>query len=339
MGNLKSKDKKGGKDGEMKNGGDGSVQTKQTLIEEAKQDFQEGNNFFRDRKFDQAKTAYSKALEKLTRCEKDDIGAHQVSTLTNLAAIEFAEGRYKEAKSLLERALAERRRAIDESGSEEVKQKQAKEGDTDNLTAISLALKRDMTFRQLPDSERLLAGEIKEHATIDAMTSDLFNNLAACCEVIGDLKEAQQFYEESLALRKLIYGERSIKVAESLQNIATILDFQGHQKEAERLLESALDIEVELYGADSVESSVTLNNLAVLCEHLGKLDQAENLLERCVNIRTHEYGADHHYTQSVKQNLDYVQNKKRGMQKSEEKQHLQQEQREAQETKVGEPKE
>jgi len=84
---------------------------------------------------------------------------------------------------------------------------------------------------------------------------------------------------------------------------------------------------------------VTLNNLAVLCEHLGKLDQAENLLERCVNIRTHEYGADHHYTQSVKQNLDYVQNKKRGMQKSEEKQHLQQEQREAQETKVGEPKE
>ena len=64
-------------------------------------------------------------------------------------------------------------------------------------------MKRDMAFRQLPDSERLLAGEIKDHATIDAMTSDLFNNLAACCEVIGDLKEAQQFYEESLALRKV----------------------------------------------------------------------------------------------------------------------------------------
>lgn len=107
-----------------------------------------------------------------------------------------------------------------------------------------------------------------------------------------------------------MYGERTIKVAESLQNIATILDFQGHQKEAEELLEQALDIEVELYGSDSVESSVTLNNLAVLCEHLGKLDQSQNLLERCVTIRTNEYGPDHHYTQSVKQNLDYVMNKK-----------------------------
>jgi tetratricopeptide (TPR) repeat protein len=103
-------------------------------------------------------------------------------------------------------------------------------------------------------------------------------------------------------------------VAESLQNIATILDFQGHQKEAEKLLEQALDIEVELYGADSVESSVTLNNLAVLCEHLGKLDQAETLLERCVHIRTVEYGLEHHYTQIVKQNLEYVVNKKKAMQ-------------------------
>jgi tetratricopeptide (TPR) repeat protein len=201
MGNSKSK-KSFGKSGED---GAGKVsvveQNKQTLIDEAKQDFQEGNNFFRDRKFDQAKQKYSSALEKLTRCEQADKGQHHAMALTNLGAIEFAEGRYKEAKDLLQKALEERRRAIEATG--ESAEKHEKEGDGDNLTAISLAMKRDMAFRQLPDSERLLAGEIKDHATIDAMTSDLFNNLAACCEVIGDLKEAQQFYEESLALRKV----------------------------------------------------------------------------------------------------------------------------------------
>jgi tetratricopeptide (TPR) repeat protein len=279
-----------------------------SLIDDAKKDFQDGNNYFRDRKFDQAKASYSAALEKLTKCESAN--PQHALALSNLGVLEFGEGRFKEAKELLKRAIEERHRTIVESGKSEQKEQ---EGDGDNLTSITLALKRDMSFRQLPDAQRFLAGEIKDHATIDAMTSDLFNNLAACCEVIGDLQEAQQFYEESLMLRKIVDGERTIKVAESYQNIATILDFQGHQKEAEKLLEQALDIEVELYGSDSVESSVTLNNLAVLCEHLNKLEQAQSLLERCVAIRTAAYGADHHYTQSVRQNLDYVLNKRKSV--------------------------
>jgi len=285
-------------------------QAKLSLIDDSKKDFQDGNNYFRDRKFDQAKASYSAALEKLTKCEPDKSTTHAL-TLSHLGVLEFGEGRFKEAKELLKRAVEERHKAIMESDNKGEQKEQ--EGDGDNLTSITLALKRDLSFRQLPDSQRILAGEIKDHATIDAMTSDLFNNLAACCEVIGDLQEAQQFYEESLMLRKIVYGERTIKVAESYQNIATILDFQGHQKEAEKLLEQALDIEVELYGNDSVESSVTLNNLAVLCEHLNKLEQAQSLLERCVSIRSAAYGADHHYTQSVKQNLDYVINKRRSV--------------------------
>lgn len=330
MGNKQTKEKgteetKGGaavvEQTKTKEGAMSSAQIKDSLVEQSKKDFQDGNNFFRDRKFDQAKSSYSAALEKLTKCDKEKKGQTGALALTNLGVLEFGEGRFKEAKELLQKALEERHRAAAEDPAAANREQ---EGDGDNLTSISLALKRDMSFRQLPDKERFLAGEIKEHATIDAMTSDLFNNLAACCEVIGDLQEAQQFYEESLMLRKIVYGERTIKVAESLQNIATILDFQGHQKEAEKLLEQALDIEVELYGADSVESSVTLNNLAVLCEHLGKLDQAQSLLERCVAIRSAAYGAEHHYTQSVKQNLDYVVNKRKSVEETSKQQRQQQ---------------
>ena len=41
------------------------------------------------------------------------------------------------------------------------------------------------------------------------------------------MEEAKPLYEESLQLRTVVYGERSIKVAESKQNLATILDSQG----------------------------------------------------------------------------------------------------------------
>ena len=47
------------------------------------------------------------------------------------------------------------------------------------------------------------------------------------CQVLGSMEEAKPLYEESLQLRTVVYGERSIKVAESKQNLATILDSQG----------------------------------------------------------------------------------------------------------------
>ena len=43
------------------------------------------------------------------------------------------------------------------------------------------------------------------------------------------MEEAKPFYEESLQLRTVVYGEKSIKVAESKQNLATILDSQGRR--------------------------------------------------------------------------------------------------------------
>ena len=48
-------------------------------------------------------------------------------------------------------------------------------------------------------------------------------------QVLGSMEEAKPLYEESLQLRTVVYGERSIKVAESKQNLATILDSQGRR--------------------------------------------------------------------------------------------------------------
>lgn len=44
----------------------------------------------------------------------------------------------------------------------------------------------------------------------------------------------------------MVFGERSLKAAESMQNLATIMDSLGKLSEAERLLTEALAIEQEV---------------------------------------------------------------------------------------------
>ena len=55
----------------------------------------------------------------------------------------------------------------------------------------------------------------------------------------------------------------------------------------------------------------------MLLTHLGRLHRAELLLEESVRIRTAVYGPHHHLTHCSKQNLEFVSQKKRRMEKLE----------------------
>lgn len=273
------------------------------LVHEAKEVFHEGNVFFRESCYEHAKTKYADALEKLRDYDGNLKENHKSLALSNLGVLEFAEGRYEEAKRLLSEALDERRKIHMLHGDNEPP--------TPSVTALTLEMKRDIAFHRLPKEKMFLAAELKDHATVDAMTADLLNNLAACYEVAGEFNESKKLYEESLNLRKIIFGDRSLKAAESMQNLATILDSQGDFQESKKLLEESLLIEELIHGENHIDTAVSLNNLGVLCAHLGDLPRAEKLLERSVNIRVKTYGENHNLTKSSKQNLDYVVNKRK----------------------------
>ena len=86
-------------------------------------------------------------------------------------------GRYEEAKALLSQALFAFKTCHSEIKEECL---------TDlNIESLSIALRKDMMFHRLPDSQKILASILTEHSDIDALTSDLLNNLAACNEVLG----------------------------------------------------------------------------------------------------------------------------------------------------------
>ena len=98
-----------------------------------------------------------------------------------------------------------------------------------------------------------------------------------------------------------------------MQNLATILDSEGKFEAAEQLLSDALRIQLLELGENHVEVAVTMNNLGVLCTHLGQLDRAEELLGFSMEIRKNVYGNDHHLTRCARQNLEYVQEKRKTM--------------------------
>jgi len=288
---------------EMKDSFSSSNVTKKCL-QEARKAFVEGNALFREGRYDLAKAEYAGALQ-ILKDNEDPSVLHAATALSNMGILEFADGRYSEAKRLLEEALSLRRGWS--------LQNQSIRNNIDGMEAISFNLTRDSLFWKAPEEQKILAQELSDHGAIDGVIADTINNIGACLELLGRIDEAKPMYEESLELRKVVFGNRSVKVAESMLNLATILDSRGHLMEAEGLLNEALDIYKEKRGHESPEVAVTMNNLGVLLTHLGRLDEAKSLLESVVLIRNLCYGEENPQTISAVQNLEYIRNKQRSM--------------------------
>jgi serine/threonine-protein kinase len=68
------------------------------------------------------------------------------------------------------------------------------------------------------------------------------NNLAYLYEDSGDLEKAESLYRESLGLRKIVYGEKTVRVATSQANLARTLAKLGKHQEAKLLLAEAMPV-------------------------------------------------------------------------------------------------
>ena len=158
------------------------------IIDNDLQEFCKANNYFREANIDQAKQKYTDAVLKLKQCDQKGVEHDHSIALSNLGVLQFAEGRYDEAKTLLTEALNQRMLLLHQNDFPDP-----------SLSSLSIALKRDIMFHRVPDSQKVMAAELKEHGNIDSIAADLLNNL----EVSGDLDEAKRFYEESLNLRKV----------------------------------------------------------------------------------------------------------------------------------------
>ncbi len=203
--------------------------------------------------------------------------------LVTLATMVHAEGKYEEARTLLERALALYEETLGED--------HPKVASTLSNLAIVL---RDMgrAAEALPFIERAVSIEEKigriDHP--DGLVS--LTNLAIIMRDLGKRSEVLPFLARALAITETIYGADHPRVADALANLGVLLQDLDQPDQAVPYFERAVKIRRTAGGAHPALASA-LSNLATALQEVGRLQDACLFIQEAIAIDEATHGANH----------------------------------------------
>jgi tetratricopeptide (TPR) repeat protein len=150
-------------------------------------------------------------------------------------------------------------------------------------TALSL----QNYFQKIGDYERAIAlnNTVLGLQVNHLLHSDARNNLGMIAYHQSDIDTAQNFFEQSLEIRKLENNE--IRIAESYHNIATLYHKLKKYEEAKAYFQESLTIKralIEQGSTEHVTLHITLNNLSQISDELGERDEALDYLNESLRI-------------------------------------------------------
>ena len=107
------------------------------------------------------------------------------------------------------------------------------------------------------------------------------------------LAEAEDLEREALAIRRKLFGNEQLEVAQSLDNLALVFHAQGKNAEAESRLREALAMRQKLLGGENQPVAMSLLNLADALSEEGKYAEAEPLFREALAMRRKLDGSEH----------------------------------------------
>ena len=194
------------------------------------------------------------------------------------------EGKYREAISVAEKALAITEKAL---GPEH----------PDLATSLNeLALLYETTG-QYAEAESLYKRSIaileKALGLEDPDVAASLNNLAALYQTTERYAEAEPLYKRSLAILEKALGPEHPDVATCLSNIAMLYETNRRYAEAEPLYKRSIAIREKALGPEHPDVATSLNKLAALYQTTGSYAEAEPLYKRSLAIREKALGPEH----------------------------------------------
>jgi eukaryotic-like serine/threonine-protein kinase len=141
----------------------------------------------------------------------------------------------------------------------------------------------EVTARQILDNgaERI-TGELRNQPDLQA---NVLDTIGGAYLGLGLHEQAQPLIEQGLDVRRELYGERSVPVAQSLYSLTRVYENKGDLDTAERLARDSLAINREIKGEASLEAATSLCRLGVILREKDQLSAAAALLEDCRKIR------------------------------------------------------
>ena len=147
-----------------------------------------------------------------------------------------------------------------------------------------------ITAREILDkgAERISA-ELQNQPKIQARLMETMGNVYRS---LGLYKVASPILEKSLELKRSVYGDDHLEVADSLRALGILYDTQGRYEDAAALFKESLEVVENVFGSDHPNLARNLNSLAVVYWNQGKYDDAEPLFQRSLGIKEKALGPD-----------------------------------------------
>ena len=236
------------------------------------------------RKYPEATKSFQDALEVARRIynQADFPDGHPdlARSLSNLAALYQAQGKYAAAEPLFTDALEMRKRLF--KGQDHLDLARS----LSNLAGLYLAQAKYAAAEPLyTDALEMRKRLFKGQDHPDLALS--LNNLAVLYKAQAKYAAAQPLYTDALEMRKRLFkGQDHPDLAGSLNNLAYLYEAQGQYAAAEPLLKDTLEMYRRLFkGQDHPALAVSLNNLAALYQAQARYAAAEPLLKDALEMR------------------------------------------------------
>jgi serine/threonine protein kinase/tetratricopeptide (TPR) repeat protein len=150
------------------------------------------------------------------------------------------------------------------------------------LSKPSEAAANSVTAREILDKgAQRIRGELRDQPAIRATVVSTLGNVYRS---LGLYAKARALDEEALALRRQVFGPRSLEVASSLVAVGRSLSSEGQYEEAERMFRTALETRRSLLGAEDPVIGDTLRGLASVVQRQGHHSEAETLVRQALAI-------------------------------------------------------
>jgi serine/threonine-protein kinase len=237
--------------------------------------------------FERAVELYRQTLDGQLRA----LGPDSPEVATTLEMLAFAVYNFKsdfsEAESLLERALAIRRRnRDDEVGLAETLHRLAGIQEVRRRTREAEAL-----FREARAIRIRLQGE--DHPE----TLEASKGVADALRVQGRYAEAEEMFRRVLEIERRVLGSDHETHAYTMTKLGFAVLYQpGREAEAEGYFRESLRIRREALGADHPAVMFSLSNLGYCMEAQGRLGDAETLYRRALENARRSFPAPSHHT-------------------------------------------
>lgn len=227
---------------------------------------------------------YEIRIEKLRPATDDDRALQEAHKLIEESFKLRRAGRFDQAVSPVERALAIRQRVL---GPEHPSVAHP----FNNLGLLhqdkgDYAKAEPLFIRALGIREKKLGPDHPDVASS-------LNNLASLYLNKGAYAKAEHLYRRGLLILEKALDPQHFKVAGNLNNLGVFYRNTGDYAKAEPLLQRAVSIWEKAVGPQHPEVALALNNLARLYDYKGDYLKAEPLFKRALTIREKALGADH----------------------------------------------